>query len=161
MNCRILAASAALCATATLFACKPASAPTQVAPSGLAVEQISLRTVDGKSVNLSVELALSTQEQAKGLKFRNALQPLHGMLFPMDPPRTAQFWMQDTIIPLDIIFVRTDGTISSINADTVPLSREPVSATEPVAAVLELAGGQAAQHGITEGARLNWREFNK
>jgi uncharacterized protein len=161
MSPRILVAFAALGSITTLSACKPASEPAQMSAAGLVVEQVSIRTLDGKSVNLSLELARSTEEQAKGLKFRNALRPLHGMLFPMDPPRTAQFWMQDTIIPLDIIFVRTDGTISSINADTVPLSRAPVSATEPVAAVLELAGGQAAQHGITEGARLNWREFNK
>lgn len=88
--------------------------------------------------------------------FRKELAPDGGMLFPMFPPRTASFWMKDTLIPLDMLFIRTDGTIVFLKANAVPYSREPVSAGVPVAAVLELAGGRAAALGIKEGDRVAW-----
>jgi uncharacterized membrane protein (UPF0127 family) len=64
--------------------------------------------------------------------------------------------MKNTVIPLDIIFIRADGTIASIAADTVPLSLEPIASLEPVAAVLEIAGGRAAELRIQAGDKVNW-----
>jgi uncharacterized protein len=87
---------------------------------------------------------------------RQSLAPNRGMVFPYDPPQFASFWMKNTLIPLDIIFIRADGTIARIAANTVPLSLEPVAAGEPVAAVLEIAGGRAADLGIREGDRVSW-----
>jgi uncharacterized membrane protein (UPF0127 family) len=78
------------------------------------------------------------------------------MVFPMMPPRTASFWMKDTPLPLDILFIHTDGSIAAIFPNTTPYSREPVSAGVPVAGVLELRGGRAAELGIAEGDRVNW-----
>ncbi|WP_150290659.1 DUF192 domain-containing protein [Sphingobium estronivorans] len=104
----------------------------------------------------SVEVARTEQEQEQGLMFRKSLAPDSGMLFPMDPPRTASFWMKNTLIPLDMLFIHTDGSIAFLKANAVPYSREPVSAGVPVAAVLELAGGRAAQLGIREGDRVAW-----
>ena len=75
----------------------------------------------------------------------------------MDPPRPASFWMKNTVIPLDMIFVRPDGTIARIAADTVPYSLDPVDSGEPVSAVLEIAGGRAAELGIAEGDKVSWR----
>ena len=68
----------------------------------------------------------------------------------------ASFWMKNTLIPLDIIFVRPDGTIVNIAENTVPLSLEPVPSLEPVGAVLELAGGRTAELGIKAGDKVEW-----
>lgn len=108
------------------------------------------------SHRFNVEVARTEAEQEQGLMFRKALDADGGMLFPMDPPRTASFWMKNTVIPLDILFIHTDGSIAFIQANAVPYSREPVSAGVPVAAVLELRGGRAAELGIREGDRLSW-----
>lgn len=88
--------------------------------------------------------------------FRKSLDADGGMLFPMAPPRTASFWMKDTLIPLDMLFIRTDGTIALVAANAAPYSRVPVSAGVPVAAVLELRGGRAAELGISEGDSVAW-----
>lgn len=104
----------------------------------------------------TVEVASSPQEQATGLMHRQSLAPDRGMLFPYDPPQPAAFWMKNTLIPLDILFVRADGTIARIAAQTVPLSLELVPSLEPVAAVLEIAGGRAAELGIAPGDRVDW-----
>jgi uncharacterized membrane protein (UPF0127 family) len=89
---------------------------------------------------------------------RNELAPDAGMLFPFDPPRPASFWMRNTLIPLDMIFIRPDGTIARVAANTVPMSETPVAVTEPVTAVLEIGGGRAAQLGLSEGDRVSWND---
>lgn len=105
-----------------------------------------------------VEVARTEDEQARGLMFRQSLPEDGGMIFPMSPPRFASFWMKNTVIPLDMIFIRGDGTIARIAADTIPYSLEPVDSGEPVAAVLELAGGKAAALGITEDDVVTWED---
>jgi len=64
--------------------------------------------------------------------------------------------MKNTLIPLDMIFIRADGTVALIAANTVPLSLEPVPSLEPIAAVLEIAGGRAAELGIQAGDKVSW-----
>ncbi|CAH0354631.1 hypothetical protein SPH9361_03078 [Sphingobium sp. CECT 9361] len=110
----------------------------------------------GKTHRFDVELALTPEEQEQGLMFRKELPADGGMVFPMTPPRTASFWMKNTVIPLDMLFIRTDGTIALIAANTKPYAREPVSAGVPVAAVLELRGGRAAELGVKEGDKVKW-----
>ena len=87
--------------------------------------------------------------------FRRSLAPDRGMIFPYDPPQPVAFWMRNTLIPLDMIFVRADGRIARI-ATARPLDETPVPAGEPVAAVLESAGGRAAELGISEGDTVEW-----
>ncbi|WP_340264560.1 DUF192 domain-containing protein [Sphingobium mellinum] len=118
---------------------------------------LAIHTSSGTQ-RFTVEVAQTAQEQERGLMFRKSLDPRGGMLFPMNPPRTASFWMKDTLIPLDMVFVRTDGTIAFIAANTMPYSREPISAGVPVSAVLELAGGRAAAIGAKEGDTVEWGE---
>ena len=89
---------------------------------------------------------------------RHGLAPDAGMLFPFDPPRPASFWMRNTLIPLDMIFIRPDGSIARIAANTVPMSETPVAVAEPMTAVLEIGGGRAAQLGIREGDRVSWSD---
>lgn len=105
-----------------------------------------------------VEVARTEVQQERGLMFRSHLAPDAGMIFPMNPPRMASFWMKNTIIPLDMIFIRADGSIARIAAQTVPYSLAPVSSGEPVAAVLELAGGRAAELGINEDDKVVWTD---
>jgi uncharacterized membrane protein (UPF0127 family) len=79
------------------------------------------------------------------------------MIFPFPQPRPASFWMKNTVISLDIIFVRSNGTIESIAENTVPYSTDPVVSGEPVAAVLELRGGLTAELGIAAGDKVAWQ----
>ena len=113
-------------------------------------------TAAGHTHRFTVELARTEEEQATGLMNRSSLAPDHGMIFPFEPPRDASFWMKNTLIPLDMIFVRADGSIANIEANTVPLSLQPVYSDGPVAAVLEIAGGRSAELGIKAGDKVKW-----
>lgn len=112
----------------------------------------------GKTHAFTVELAGTRAEQARGLMFRTELAPDRGMIFPFAKARMASFWMKNTVIPLDIIFIRSNGTIESIAANTTPYSLESVASGEPVSAVLELAGGRAAELGIAPGDIVKWQQ---
>ena len=116
---------------------------------------LSIRTAK-ITLKFRVEVARTADEQARGLMFRESLPDDGGMIFPMNPPRMASFWMKNTVIPLDMIFIRADGTIARIVGETVPHSLEPVDSGEPVAAVLELAGGKAAALGIADNDVVSW-----
>lgn len=126
-------------------------------PAGLEVVALTI-TSGGKAHAFSVEIARSVQQQAKGMMFRTEMPPETGMIFPFDQVRPASFWMKDTPLSLDIIFVRADGTIESIAANATPYSLESVASGEPVAGVLELAAGRAAELGIEAGDKVDWPE---
>lgn len=109
----------------------------------------------------SVELAKTPAEQERGLMYRTDLTPDGGMLFWPYPaagggPRVATFWMKNTPTPLDIVFIRADGTIAHIAENTIPFSEAFVTSDEPVAAVLELVGGRTAETGVGEGDKVSW-----
>jgi uncharacterized membrane protein (UPF0127 family) len=151
---------------AALSACSPrsaegasASAPVTAAArhaeSGLPVIPLTVTTRGGKHP-FRVEVASSGAEQSKGLMFRSAMGGDEGMIFPMDPPRDAAFWMRNTVISLDIIFVGLDGRILNIAANAVPYSETPLPSAGPVKAVLELIGGRAAALGIVPGDKVEW-----
>ena len=101
------------------------------------------------------ELAADPASQEKGLMFRKSLAPDAGMLFDFHTPDFQTFWMKNTVIPLDMIFIRDDGTISSIAPDATPYSETPIPSYEPVRAVLEINGGRAAQLGILPGEHVH------
>jgi len=88
--------------------------------------------------------------------YRESLAGDRGMIFPYDPPQDVAFWMQHTLIPLDIIFIRSDGTIVRIT-NAKPMDETPLPSGEPVATVLEIGGGRAAQLGIREGDLVSWQ----
>ena len=143
-----------------LAACQPASnsvSAIERSPAGLEQVPLTVTTTSGKTHRFTVEIARTEAEQAQGLMNRETLAADRGMVFPYDPPRPASFWMKNTLIPLDIIFIRADGTVARIEANTVPLSLDPVVSGEPVGTVLELAGGRAAELGITPGAKVAWQ----
>ena len=103
-----------------------------------------------------VEVAQGSFEQAKGLMFRTRMGADEGMIFPMQPPRLASFWMKNTVIPLDIIFIGPDRRILNIAANAVPYSETPIPSAGKAAAVLELNGGRAAALGLAAGDRVDW-----
>ena len=112
----------------------------------------------GKAHKFDVEVARTDAEQDRGLMFRTSLPENGGMLFPFAKPRIGSFWMKNTLIPLDMIFVRADGSIDRIAENTIPESLEPVVSGGEVSAVLELAGGTAARLGIDESAKVTWKD---
>lgn len=144
---------------AFLAACSPTQPKAGTAPGSMASQSnllpLAIRTATGTH-RFTVEAAITAKQQEQGLMFRKSLDANGGMLFPMAPPRTASFWMKDTLIPLDMLFIHTDGTIAFIAANAAPYSRVPISAGIPVAAVLELRGGRASELGIAEGDRISW-----
>ena len=97
-------------------------------------------------------------EQSKGLMFRTAMGPDEGMLFPLSPPRVASFWMRNTVIPLDLVFVGEDGRVINILANAVPYDESPLRSEGRAIAVLELVGGRAAELGIKPGAKVSWKQ---
>ena len=105
--------------------------------------------------HFTVQIAATPDQQERGLMFYKSLGPDQGMIFPYDPPQDISFWMKNTLIPLDMLFIRADGTIARI-ATAKPLDETPVPAGEPVAAVLEIRGGRAAELGIRPGDRVDW-----
>jgi uncharacterized protein len=99
----------------------------------------------------TVELALSPEQQQQGLMFRKSMAADAGMLFDFGGPRPATFWMKNTIIPLDMLFIAADGRIADIHERAVPLSEATISSKVPVRAVLELNGGTVSRLGIKPG----------
>jgi uncharacterized protein len=123
--------------------------------SGLPVIPLTVRS--GARVHaFRVEVARTNEEQARGLMFRTAMGADEGMLFPMQPPRLAAFWMRNTVIPLDIVYIGPDRRVLNIVAMAVPYDERPLPSEGPVSAVLELNGGRAAQLGIRPGDRVAW-----
>lgn len=111
----------------------------------------------GTVQNFKVELAQTPQDQAKGLMFRTALGPDEGMLFPFDPPKQASFWMRNTVIPLDLLFIAPDGRVTNIAAQAQPYDETQLRSAGVVKAVLELPGGRAAELGLAAGDTVEWQ----
>ena len=137
---------------------QPPPTPTSPATSPAGMEVVPLTIQSGeRNHRFMVEVARTDEQQERGLMFRERLGADQGMIFPFAFPRPASFWMRNTLIPLDMIFIREDGTIARVAANTVPLSEETVtSGGELVVAVLELRGGRSAELGIRAGDRVSW-----
>lgn len=137
------------------------SAPTdETAPARAGTLALTIRGAKGAHA-FTVERATTEAEQARGLMYRTDLKPDGGMLFWPYPaagggPREANFWMKNTPSPLDIVYIRADGTIARIAENTAPFSETPIPSGEPVGAVLEIMGGRSADLGISEGDRVTW-----
>jgi len=131
-----------------------------VAGAGAAtIEMLTIETKAGP-VSFKVELAETPAERAKGLMYRTELAADAGMLFDFGPEQPIFMWMKNTYIPLDMLFIRPDGRIASIAANTVPLSTQTISSEVPVSAVLELPAGTARAKGISVGDQVRHRLFS-
>ena len=115
------------------------------------VEKLWLVTGAGQETPIDVEMALDPKEKELGLMFRTELADTQGMLFPYGAPQEVSMWMHNTYIPLDMVFIRADGTVHRIERRAEPLSDRIISSEGPVFAVLELAGGAAERLGLKPG----------
>ncbi|MFC3226015.1 DUF192 domain-containing protein [Marinibaculum pumilum] len=101
-----------------------------------------------------VEVAATPQEQAQGLMHRRSLDADAGMLFPFPEARPARFWMRNTFVSLDLLFIAPDGRIESIHARAQPLDESTIPSRGAVIAVLEILAGEAERRGIRPGDRV-------
>jgi uncharacterized membrane protein (UPF0127 family) len=134
---------------ALLLAATLSSTPACAAPSGPRV----ILESGGKSHRVQVELADTEAKRERGLMFRKELPEGRGMLFLFDEEGEHSFWMKDTLIPLDLIFVDSSGRVTGIVARARPLTLEPRSGG-PSRMVLEVPGGWAEAHGVRAGDRM-------
>jgi uncharacterized membrane protein (UPF0127 family) len=135
-------------------------------PSGLRAEEALTKiepltiATDGDATMFTVEIADTDMTRERGLMFRQRLPEGHGMLFDFGEPRPVSMWMKNTYIPLDMLFIRSDGTIAYVAENTVPKSLDTIGITEPVLAVLELPAGTAKKKAIRAGDVVYHRLFN-
>jgi uncharacterized membrane protein (UPF0127 family) len=126
-----------------------------------ALETLTIVTQGGQRHAFQVEVARNDADRAQGLMFRRSMAPEHGMLFDFAKVAPVSMWMQNTYLSLDMLFVRPDGTVARIAANTEPLSTRTIPSGEPVLAVLELNAGTAARLGIKPGDRLEHPLFRR
>ncbi|HEY7991486.1 MAG TPA: DUF192 domain-containing protein [Stellaceae bacterium] len=120
--------------------------------------EITIDTAAG-SRRFSVELAVTPAQEEQGLMFRQRLAPDAGMLFVFGDTAVRTFWMKNTLIPLDMLFIAPDGRIVDIHERAVPLSEDVIPSREPARAVLELNGGTAARLSIKIGDVVRYKSF--
>ncbi len=142
MRTRTMGAVASLILTTFLASARAAEA--------LPVETILIDTAQGAR-SFTVEVAANPLTQERGLMYRHDLPADAGMLFDFHESERVAFWMKDTPLPLDMLFIRADGTISTIAPNATPYSTSTIPSAEPVRAVLEINGGQADALGIKPG----------
>ncbi len=122
-------------------------------------DQVHLRGAWGQA-RLTVELADDEAERAQGLMHRDSLAQGAGMLFVYPESRNVGFWMKNTLIPLDMIFVDATGTVARVHANATPGDLTPIMSGSDVKAVLEINGGLAARMGIGPGTELRHPAFD-
>jgi uncharacterized membrane protein (UPF0127 family) len=123
------------------------------AEAACASDRVDLRW-DGGRESFAVELADDPAERAQGLMFRDSLNPASGMLFVYEAPRRAQFWMKNTLIPLDMVFADVTGTVTRVHANAIPGDLTAIDGGGGVTFVLEINGGLAGRLGIGPGTVL-------
>jgi len=138
-------------AVALAFLCVGVLANARVAAA--APQTLEIVTKSGVHV-FSVELAVTEEQLSRGLMFRKRLPEGEGMLFDFRRDQPVTMWMKNTLIPLDMLFIRADGRIARIAENTKPLSTDIIPSGEPVRAVLEVIGGTARKFGIAPGDRV-------
>ncbi|MFN3701279.1 MAG: DUF192 domain-containing protein [Alphaproteobacteria bacterium] len=135
------------------------SAPS-VTSEGVNLEgELTIRSAQGARHRFTIELALRPEEQAKGLMFRQSMPKDHGMLFVFGSNRERSFWMKNTLIPLDIIFLEQDGRIQHIHSMAKPQDLTGITSGLPSYAVLEINGGLSHKLGIKVGDYVHHTAF--
>jgi len=133
----------------------PAAAQPQPA---LPKSDLVIATAKGEQ-HFTVELANTDESRARGLMFRAGMAPDAGMLFDFGQEQLTSFWMKNTLIPLDMLFIRADGTILNIHQRAIPHDETGINSDGPVQAVLELNGGTVSRLGIKPGDKVRHAIF--
>ncbi|NOT40737.1 MAG: DUF192 domain-containing protein [Alphaproteobacteria bacterium] len=137
-----------------------AAAPVVVTSAPTArVEPLTIESAKGEQV-FSVEVVHREKERSRGLMFRDSMANDRGMLFDYSPPQKIAFWMKNTFIPLDIIFIGADGRILNIAENTTPLSLERLPSVGEARGVLEINGGLSAKLGLKPGDKVHHAIFD-
>lgn len=122
-------------------------------------ETLTLVTASGAKHLINVEITETAEEMQRGLMFRTHMAENAGMLFVYDSPREVTMWMENTHIPLDMVFIRADGVVHRIEAWTEPFSRKTIGSRGDVIACLELVGGAAQKLGLKPGDKVEHAAF--
>lgn len=109
---------------------------------------------DRAQVRFDVEVAITAQEKAQGLMHRETMAERAGMLFVYDTPQPVAFWMRNTLIPLDMIFIDDHGSVTHVHHNAIPLDETPIYGGDAIAAVLEINAGLAKKFGISNTSRV-------
>ena len=118
-----------------------------------APDELTIETSQAAHV-FTIELAATPGERERGLMYRQSMPVNHGMLFDFRTEQPVAFWMKNTPLPLDMLFIDGQGIVVQISADATPFSETPIVCRDPIRAVLELNAGTAAKLGIAPGARV-------
>lgn len=132
-----------------------ASDPTDPPVVILPATKVTLTTSDGRRHVYIAEVARTSEQQARGLMFRRKMARDAGMIFPMKPARPSSFWMENTYLPLDIIFIGAGNEVLNITYGK-PLSTDTVDSLGPASAVLELNAGEAKRIGLKPGDKISY-----
>ncbi len=116
-------------------------------------QTLDIRGPSGQQ-RFSVEIADDAAGRQKGLMFRESMPMSAGMLFVFESPKHSAFWMKNTLIPLDMIFVDSTGTVTQVHSNAIPLDETSIDGGDDVAFVLEINGGLAKRMGIAAGAQI-------
>ena len=135
------------------------AAETVAAQPELPRQPLAITGTDGVRHTFSVEMATTPSQQETGLMFRTAVPADGGMLFDWGAPRQSMMWMKNTLVPLDMLFIGQDGTVTHIAENTVPHSLAVIDGRAPARATLELAGGTAERLNLTVGAKVEGAGF--
>lgn len=140
---------------------KPQEPAPELPKSGelFLTDQITIKKKDGERLFFDVELAISSRQQAQGLMHRTEMDKDAGMLFVFDRESKRSFWMKNTLIPLDMLFISKDGTIHHIHHNARPQDLTSITSERDSLAVLEINGGMADKIGITEGDTIIYSTF--
>jgi uncharacterized protein len=148
----------AVLSLALAFAVAVAASASRAEPGKLPTAPLTILSANGPH-RFTIELAETPEQMEQGLMFRRELAPDSGMLFDFKQPTVATMWMHNTLIPLDMLFVDSQGRIVNIHERAVPQSDAIIAAAAPVRAVIELNGGTAARFGIKPGDRVLFAIF--
>ena len=119
--------------------------------------RVLIHTTSGGEVSVAVEIAATPACRQRGLMFRRELEPMHGMLFVFQEDADRPFWMKNTPLPLDIVFIDASRRVVGIQANTVPYSERRLRAGRPSRYVLEVAAGFCAREGVQVGNSVEFR----
>jgi uncharacterized membrane protein (UPF0127 family) len=142
-----------LAAAALTVACAAAPGRTPALFPSLQQAKVQATTATGTH-EFAVWIAADAKSRERGLMYVRDMPPDRGMLFVFEFPQVVAFWMKDTYIPLDLVFLAEDGTVLNVAANAKPLSLDPIESEGDALAVLELRGGTAKKIGLKAGDRL-------
>ncbi len=125
----------------------------QMAQAACSPDKADLRWQGGQA-RFTIELADEEAERSKGLMFRETMASSAGMLFVYESPRRAVFWMKNTILPLDMVFLDAAGRVTHVHSNAIPQDETPIDGGHDVKFILEINAGLAAAIGIVEGAEM-------